>query len=249
MLRAASASLRTATATAVPSPPRRLVHAPARVRVSTNTPGAGDAPLDRLKHSSRGGQDLTHRYTRLERALRGKQGYVRDLQNIADATPAHVTSTTTPASTRKLRQKQPLVFAGLTIPDEPQAPGPDECCMSGCAICVHDLHRESLDAHAAALAAIRSTLSARGIPQTTWPPQLHPTSTSSAKRDPVLSAFEQMEMQLAARRAVPMPEGMEAKMMTRPGPVTTATTARSTDTSASVGALLEALSWMVFSRR
>lgn len=38
-------------------------------------------------------------------------------------------------------------------PQPPAAPGPDDCCHSGCAWCVLDLYYEDLERYRAALAA------------------------------------------------------------------------------------------------
>ncbi|KGK59149.1 hypothetical protein FHR53_002344 [Xanthomonas arboricola] len=38
-------------------------------------------------------------------------------------------------------------------PQPPQAPAPNECCESGCPLCVHDLYAEELARYRQALAA------------------------------------------------------------------------------------------------
>ncbi|MCC5066002.1 oxidoreductase-like domain-containing protein [Xanthomonas campestris] len=38
-------------------------------------------------------------------------------------------------------------------PHPPQPPAPNECCESGCPLCVHDLYAEELARYRAALAA------------------------------------------------------------------------------------------------
>lgn len=76
--------------------------------------------------------------------------------------------------------------------------------MSGCAVCVHDLYAEALEAHSHALAAIRSALSEKGVKEETWPVTLRAGASKGGNekaKEATLSAFEQMELQLAARRA------------------------------------------------
>ncbi|MCS3809052.1 hypothetical protein FHY19_002077 [Xanthomonas arboricola] len=38
-------------------------------------------------------------------------------------------------------------------PQPPQAPAPNECCESGCPLCVHDLYAEEMTRYRQALAA------------------------------------------------------------------------------------------------
>ena len=234
-------------------------------------PSASSVPLDRLKHPSRGGQNLTNRYSRLERALRGKEEYQREIEDFRDEEASWAASGDPGAKARasgeslgaggsntseeevnvvKRKRKRPFVFMGHTIPEAPEPPGPDgepsrqssgnydsyvlrpfalyfvsvpiECCMSGCAICVHDLYVEALDAHEHTLNSIRSALREKGVSEGIWPKRLLSNSKESAgnreaseglgeKRDLAgqdlvkarqasLSAFEQMELQLAARK-------------------------------------------------
>ncbi|THH04381.1 hypothetical protein EW145_g5565, partial [Phellinidium pouzarii] len=180
-----------------------------------------DDSLDRLKHPVRGGQDLAHRYARLERALRGKEGYLRDLNHIDHSSPVTSDPSSPPLSPVR---KAPLVFAGLTIPDDPPVPQPDECCMSGCAVCVHDLHRAALAAHSHALAALRSTLTARGVP-----------------RAHLASPPPRMELQLAARREA------EAKGNERPRPEPERVVRSSlSKTKNDAKDVLDAVSWLLF---
>jgi hypothetical protein len=78
-----------------------------------------------------------------------------------------------------------------------------ECCMSGCAICVHDLYQESLDDYNSSVAAVRTSLTSMKVPEEEWPETIRPGSekrmslpTSSLS----LSAFQEMERALKARR-------------------------------------------------
>lgn len=68
--------------------------------------------------------------------------------------------------------------------------------MSGCAICVYDLYNEALLAYDKDIASLRSALAKRGIAESGWPSQLQ---RKEQKKDVVLSAFEQMELELAEK--------------------------------------------------
>lgn len=74
--------------------------------------------------------------------------------------------------------------------------------MSGCAICVHDLHLESLAAYDESVAALRTSLDALGVPQAEWPASIR-TSTASAdapRMDVSRDAFAAMERALQAKK-------------------------------------------------
>lgn len=70
--------------------------------------------------------------------------------------------------------------------------------MSGCAICVYDLYNEALEAYDRDVASVRSALVERGIAESDWPSQLQ-RKEQPEKKDVVLSAFEQMELELAEK--------------------------------------------------
>lgn len=76
--------------------------------------------------------------------------------------------------------------------------------MSGCAICVYDLYQESLEAYKAAVVTLRNNLTALNIPESEWPKQIQlnveKQKQNSQPNDVALSAFEKMELELAARR-------------------------------------------------
>jgi hypothetical protein len=78
-----------------------------------------------------------------------------------------------------------------------------ECCMSGCAVCVHDLYQESLDDYDASVAAVRASLADMKVPEDEWPQTIRPRAekgTSFAASNPSLNAFREMERALKARR-------------------------------------------------
>lgn len=68
------------------------------------------------KHPTRGGQDLSQRYRRLEKSLRGKGLYQKDIVNLVDDAAS--------ASPAKPSHGQ-RTFMGYVIPEEPNAPGPE----------------------------------------------------------------------------------------------------------------------------
>ena len=83
--------------------------------------------------------------------------------------------------------------------------------MSGCAVCVYDLHEESLEAYNEAVAALRGSLTARHIPAAEWPAHIQPKESApktgeNNQRGAILSAFEEMERRLALKKAA---EGAE----------------------------------------
>jgi hypothetical protein len=78
-----------------------------------------------------------------------------------------------------------------------------ECCMSGCAVCVHDLYQESLDDYHASVAAVRASLADMKVPEDEWPETIRPGAekrTSLPALNLSLSAFHEMERALEARR-------------------------------------------------
>lgn len=84
--------------------------------------------------------------------------------------------------------------------------------MSGCAVCVYDLHEESLEAYNEAVAALRGSLTARHIPTVEWPAHIQPKESApkagqDSRKGVILSAFEEMERKLALKKAA---QGVEA---------------------------------------
>ncbi|KAJ6612544.1 oxidoreductase-like protein [Mycena sp. CBHHK59/15] len=152
------------------------------------------AAIERLKNPSRGGQNLSLRYRTLEKSLRGKEALTKDIRTLeAEASP---------------RDSSPQLdatryFRGFEIPQRPNAPESDECCMSGCAVCVYDLYEESLAAYKESIAALTVSLSSAGIPEVEWPAAVRSTEkTGGGKPHIVLSAFEELEKALQERRGV-----------------------------------------------
>ncbi|KAJ7463870.1 oxidoreductase-like protein [Mycena galericulata] len=168
--------------------------------------------IERLRNPTRGGQNLSLRYRRLEQSLRGKEALQRDMrareseseyQEAPDfaGESGHGVATTKDAN----------YFHGFKIPTRPKAPESDECCMSGCAVCVYDLYEEDLGVYTASLEGLRAALAARGIPEPAWPEGVRRREDQGGgSKGASLSAFEALERALAEKRAAgeaqPQPE-------------------------------------------
>ncbi|KAG2358134.1 hypothetical protein BDR07DRAFT_1612083, partial [Suillus spraguei] len=148
----------------------------------------------------RGGQNLTERYRKLENTLRAENAVTKQIsQDVEDASMARSSPLT--SSSRHVAQNTPDTIAGFVIPKEPIPPSDEECCMSGCAICVYDLYEESLEAYKESIVALRSSLSALSIPDSEWPDRVRTNPPAAEKRQElVLNAFEEMERQLKEKR-------------------------------------------------
>ncbi|KDQ60398.1 hypothetical protein JAAARDRAFT_191782 [Jaapia argillacea MUCL 33604] len=161
--------------------------------------------IERRKHPGRGGQNLTERYHRLEKSLREKAALTQQIREIP-VEGTVVTSPTPSAPSVVLRGKQPKTFRGFVVPEEPRPPSDDECCMSGCAICVYDLYEDSLTAYKSSIESLRTSLSTLKIPEQEWPIEVRTPSgqveAPMAERttNVALSAFEEMERRLAEKR-------------------------------------------------
>lgn len=80
-----------------------------------------------------------------------------------------------------------------------------ECCMSGCAVCVYDLYDEARTDYIQAIEKIRADLIGMSVPEHEWPPDIRSgpqdaQSNPTPKTASVLSAFEQLELALKAKR-------------------------------------------------
>ena len=79
--------------------------------------------IDRLKYPSRGGQNLSARYKRLEKSRRGKEIYSQEIKDLAEG--QNDPSPLQTVAVRQARRKIPVVFHGFVIPDAPRPPEPD----------------------------------------------------------------------------------------------------------------------------
>lgn len=96
-----------------------------------NAPTVNSQQLSQLKRPFRGGQDLSRRHERLERSLRGKTLYgreIRDLQGQRESSQEDVPFTSAEnireASTHA-GQKTQRIFKGYVIPQPPKPPAED----------------------------------------------------------------------------------------------------------------------------
>ncbi|KZT10222.1 uncharacterized protein LAESUDRAFT_711477 [Laetiporus sulphureus 93-53] len=145
------------------------------------------------------------------------------------------------------------MFDGFVVPDKPSEPEADECCMSGCAICVYDLYAAALEDYKLAMEALRTTLMARKIPEKEWPEDVRAAGPRNenkrAKQDPLrditLNAFEALERSLREKQERDK-SGMGPGVDGRPAP----SARRSRRTSiTSIGAVSEAIRWVLYSNR
>ncbi|KIK65557.1 hypothetical protein GYMLUDRAFT_159018 [Collybiopsis luxurians FD-317 M1] len=148
--------------------------------------------------SRRGGQNLTERYVRLEKTLRGKEALEAEYGDLRRSASGSIGTTSLSVTLEKATN----TFKGLVIPQRPKEPQSDECCMSGCAVCVYDLYDESLVAYRDAVAKVKATLAGMGVPESEWPKALRSDNAGGVarKNDITLSVFEQMELNIQRRK-------------------------------------------------
>ncbi|TFK87505.1 hypothetical protein K466DRAFT_548601 [Polyporus arcularius HHB13444] len=176
----------------------------------SHAPTVDAQQLSHLKHPKRGGRNLTRRYKRLERSLRGKNVYGREIESlqrsgeVTDPAPYTSEEKTQQANSSTGRSKR-RIFRGFVVPEAPKPPAEDECCMSGCAVCVYDLYDEAREDYIKAVDHLRSELKKLSVPESEWPADVRPDwkggQTSPVSRpDVVYNAFEQLERALKAKK-------------------------------------------------
>ncbi|KAF8734949.1 Oxidoreductase-like protein, N-terminal, partial [Rhizoctonia solani] len=106
-----------------------------------------------------------------------------------------------------------IFLGGIKIPQRPKPPESDECCMSGCAVCVYDLYFSSLDDYKKEARTARGRLRELSIPMHEWPEDLQKqemkevTASNEEEKegldnldlDPTMKAFLMLEKQLGKR--------------------------------------------------
>lgn len=99
------------------APPLRLLKTFNGIRYLGHDAGIRGA-IERLKRPSRGGQNLSDRYIRLEKSLRGKEALSKDL---GDLTRPSVAA----GSVKPQGKAANNLFRGFEVPEEPRPPQDD----------------------------------------------------------------------------------------------------------------------------
>ncbi|OBZ77527.1 hypothetical protein A0H81_02492 [Grifola frondosa] len=151
-----------------------------------------------MKHPSRGGQNLSARYTRLERSLRGKTQYGRDITQLVDE-EANI---------------DPRHSRGLWFP---RSRNPRRVTNAA-----------SLEDYNKAVESLRGSLDIRGIPEDDWPTNIRHHKETERKpnkkqTNAILDAFEELERALKEKKErakqseiVGAPDGKPAAAIARP---------------------------------
>ena len=82
------------------------------------------------RYPARGGQNLSDRYRRLEKSVRGKGAYARDIDELVGDRWEN-----DPDAGLRVRpaRRDAKMFMGFVVPEEPKPPGPDG--ESQCTVC------------------------------------------------------------------------------------------------------------------
>lgn len=162
--------------------------------------------IQRQKDRWRGGQNLSERWHRLERSLRGKEAYGAHRDTLVDQTEDAEHADGSAASLNI----GPPTFHGLVVPEKPKEPQSDECCMSGCAVCVYDIYEAAREDYMRAVDTLRAALDERGIPEREWPEGIRRRKAKNAAaqaepkqespREAITNAFEAFERALREKK-------------------------------------------------
>ncbi|KAN0136848.1 Oxidoreductase-like protein, N-terminal domain containing protein [Lactarius tabidus] len=202
-------------------------------------------PVENPKRPTRS-QNLSERFRRLEKMVLAKHNLNQTITH-APRVPQRPMLSLPTAS----RHSTPTTFRGLVIPEIPKAPEPDECCMSGCAVCVYDLYQESLDTYKTAVASVRASLTSMGVRVEQWPENIRLDLERKTSPQIILSAFEEMEQKLKAQREA---EAQIIATAVHTGSLKEKTARRRRRwrwrrKGVNWGTLYEALRWVLFSNR
>ncbi|KAF9320291.1 hypothetical protein BG003_006681 [Podila horticola] len=92
-------------------------------------------------------------------------------------------------------------YHGFEIPVKPTPPGAEDCCMSGCAVCVYDIYEDDRQEYKKALAKVLKNIQKAGLPHP--PPDVVPASGAQGgdakdddDMDPGMKAFLELERKL-----------------------------------------------------
>ncbi|KAF8985557.1 hypothetical protein BGZ46_003563 [Entomortierella lignicola] len=129
-----------------------------------------------------------------------KKGYSNELPTttkVENSLPTNAShgSTTRADSTPRAGS---ILYHGFSIPVKPTPPGPEDCCMSGCAHCIYDIYEEDRQHYKQQLAKVLGEIEKAGLP----PPQNLPVSSVTVNNDgdsdmnPSMKAFLELERKL-----------------------------------------------------
>ncbi|CAK5278619.1 unnamed protein product [Mycena citricolor] len=160
------------------------------------------------KNLVRGGQNLTLRWRRLEQSVRGREAQESEMSRLSGLQEDAESTMGAVVGASPIGQGVDGYFRGFKVPEMPKAPESDECCMSGCAVCVYDLYDESMTTYRASVEVLRIQLADAHIPEIDWPSSVRLEQKrvnavgggAGDSRSAALSAFEQLEITLANKR-------------------------------------------------
>ncbi|KAK0550747.1 hypothetical protein OC845_002522 [Tilletia horrida] len=84
---------------------------------------------------------------------------------IGNTIPSDATSSAAaPSNTAGPEGPKPVIIRGVAIPRKPPPPGPEDCCMSGCAHCTYDIYADAIQEYLSELSHAQSQLAALSSP-------------------------------------------------------------------------------------
>ncbi|KDQ08145.1 hypothetical protein BOTBODRAFT_59497 [Botryobasidium botryosum FD-172 SS1] len=182
------------------SPPlaRRLdIHSTTLRHISTSSHGV-------LPRPRRGGRNLSARYQLSVPWCPRANTLNEESPPLSPQGQAHAGASA--AAERIGREKDHYVVGGVSIPVKPKEPESDECCMSGCAVCVYDLYESTLEDYRDALASAHRELISKGVSRDLWPEDIKllegGKNVARAHMSPAgasMDAFKELERRLQDR--------------------------------------------------
>ncbi|KAF8313381.1 hypothetical protein F5887DRAFT_908947 [Amanita rubescens] len=139
---------------------------------------------------TRGGQNLSERYKRLERSLRGKDKGTGNEMRLTGKRSEGTRELKYEGSPRRRILK---VSRDSLMRRRDKAEKGGECCMSGCAVCVYDLYEEAVEMWKVEVEGVKGRLREMGVDESEWPVGLQ----TRQRKNVVQDAFEQLERELA----------------------------------------------------
>ncbi|CAE6504127.1 unnamed protein product [Rhizoctonia solani] len=168
-----------------------------------------------IRYASTRARDLAARHWELVR-LHSPHPAERHVLDHEATKAAIVDHTGLKATTDVITPSAPkeIYLRGIKIPRKPKPPESDECCMSGCAVCVYDLYLDSLNTYKQEAKTARTHLREKSIPVTEWPDDLQEQERKDASAnkkdeengldsldmDPSMKAFLMLEKKLGQKK-------------------------------------------------